>query len=223
MGCVAAFRCGGARVFTNIAITVGEARPAGNAYTAREAHSHALASAALRPALASAGGSRQYDRSVPALTFARCRGDLRMPLLLPNPADRNRHQNFGSSGSRVGDLMGWTWQKALWILAFRHFAGCWSLASGVDGEIEATAASVGWIFIRSFRAQAAVRGVFGAPDVVIVRLDRRSKKRFAGAVGWRRRAGTTGACGRFATCRVRGFGLSWNWRCGASTAVVVAA
>ena len=93
------------------------------------------------------------------------------------------------SADRLPIKIGWTWQKALWILAFRHFAGCWSLASGVDGGfIEATAASVGWIFIRRLSAQAAVRGVFGAPDVVIVRLDRRSKKRFAGAVagaeGW---------------------------------------
>ena len=58
-----------------------------------------------------------------------------------------------------------------------------------------------------FRAQAAVRGVFGAPDVVIVRLDRRLKERFAGAVGWRRRAGTRPALSagpRPAECGVSG-------------------
>ena len=59
----------------------------------------------------------------------------------------------------VGDLMGWTWQKALWILAFRHFAGCWSLASGViaDSSKRQRRLSDGYSFA-GFRAQAAVRG-----------------------------------------------------------------
>src|SRR5260370_21717172 len=47
-----------------------------------------------------------------------------------------------------------------------------------------------------FRANPTVRGVFGDPDVRIVRLDRRSKKRFAAVVGWSTTAGTTGGCGR---------------------------
>jgi len=73
-----------------------------------------------------------------------------------------------------------------------------------------------------FRAKATVRGVFGAPDILIVRLDRRSKKRFADVAGCSRRAGTTDACGTFATCRAPDFGLFWNWTCGASPAAVVA-
>ena len=55
-----------------------------------------------------------------------------------------------------------------------------------------------------------------------LRLDRRSKKRFAAVAGRSGRAGTTGGCGRFATCRAQGFGLFWNSRCGASRAAVAA-
>jgi hypothetical protein len=74
-----------------------------------------------------------------------------------------------------------------------------------------------------FRAKATVRGVFGDPDVLIVRLDRRSKKRFAAVAGSARTAGTTGACGRSVTCRAPDFGLFWNWTCGASRAAIAAA
>jgi len=73
-----------------------------------------------------------------------------------------------------------------------------------------------------FRAAATVRGVFGDPDVRIVRLDRRSKKRFAAVVRGSATAGTTGGCGRFATCRAQDFGLFWNSKCGASLAVIAA-
>jgi len=73
-----------------------------------------------------------------------------------------------------------------------------------------------------FRARATVRGVFGDPDVRIVRLDRRSKKRFAAVAGGPVTAGTIGGCGRFATCRARDFGLFWNSKCGVWRAAVVA-
>jgi hypothetical protein len=73
-----------------------------------------------------------------------------------------------------------------------------------------------------FRAAASVRGVFGDPQVRVVRLDRRSKKRFAAVAGGFRRAGTTDGCGVFATCRVPDFGLFWNSKYGASRAAVVA-
>jgi hypothetical protein len=73
-----------------------------------------------------------------------------------------------------------------------------------------------------FRASATVRGVFGDPDVRIIRLDRRSKKPSAGAAGTRRRAGTTDGRGMFATCRAPDFGLFWNSMCVASRAAVVA-
>jgi hypothetical protein len=72
------------------------------------------------------------------------------------------------------------------------------------------------------RARAGVRGVFGDPDVRIVRLDRRSKKPSADAAGTRRRAGTTDGYGTFAICRVPDFGLFWNWKCVAWRAGVVA-
>jgi hypothetical protein len=73
-----------------------------------------------------------------------------------------------------------------------------------------------------FRAKATVRGVFGDPNVRIVRLDRRSKKRLAVVADWSRTAGTTGGYGRFATCRAQDFGLFWNSKCGASHAAVAA-
>jgi len=73
-----------------------------------------------------------------------------------------------------------------------------------------------------FRAAASVRGVFGDPQVRVVRLDRRSKKRFAAVAGGFRRGGTTDGRGMFVTCRVRDFGLFWNWKCGASRAGVAA-
>src|SRR5260370_28087606 len=57
-----------------------------------------------------------------------------------------------------------------------------------------------------FRANAIVRGVLGDQDVRIVRLDRRSKKRFAAVVGGYTTAGRIGGCGRFATCRAQDFG-----------------
>src|SRR5258707_11683817 len=72
-----------------------------------------------------------------------------------------------------------------------------------------------------FRANAIVRGVFGDPDVRIVRLDRRSKKRFAAVVGGSTTAGTIGGCGRFATCRAQDFGLFSNSKCVASRAATV--
>jgi hypothetical protein len=73
-----------------------------------------------------------------------------------------------------------------------------------------------------FRANATVRGVFGDPNVRIVRLDRRSKKRFAAVAGGSTPAGMTGAFGRFATCRAQDFGLFWNSKCGASRAATAA-
>jgi hypothetical protein len=73
-----------------------------------------------------------------------------------------------------------------------------------------------------FRAKTTVRGVFGDPDVRIVRLDRRSKKRFAAVAGGSGTAGTTGGCDRFATCRAQDFGLFSKSKCGAWHAAVVA-
>src|SRR5208282_3449912 len=73
-----------------------------------------------------------------------------------------------------------------------------------------------------FRANETVRGVFGDPDVRILRLDRRSKKRFAAVAGRSGTGGTTGGCGRFATCRAQGFGLFLESECGASRAVISA-
>jgi len=59
-----------------------------------------------------------------------------------------------------------------------------------------------------FRARATVRGVFGDPDVLIVRLEPRSKNDLrllrAGS------AGTIGGCGKFAICRAQDFGFLSN-------------
>jgi hypothetical protein len=66
-----------------------------------------------------------------------------------------------------------------------------------------------------FRARPTVCDVFGDPNVRIVRLDRRSKKRLAVFAEGSSRAGTTGGCARFATCRAQDFGLFWKSKCGA--------
>src|SRR5258707_8317659 len=65
-----------------------------------------------------------------------------------------------------------------------------------------------------FRANAIVRGVFGDPDVRIVRLDRRSKKRFAAVVGGSTTAGTIGGGGGGSGRPGRGFWmfLDSQWR-----------
>jgi hypothetical protein len=81
--------------------------------------------------------------------------------------------------------------------------------------------SDGYSFV-GFRAAASVRGVFGDPQVRVVQLDRRSKKRFAAVAGGFRRDGTIDGRDMSATCRVRDFGLFWNWKCVASRAGVVA-
>jgi hypothetical protein len=73
-----------------------------------------------------------------------------------------------------------------------------------------------------FCARATVRGVFGDPDLRIVRLERRSKKRFAAVAGWSGAGGTIGGYVGFATCRARDFGLFWNSKCDASRVAVVA-
>src|SRR5271163_4374499 len=65
-----------------------------------------------------------------------------------------------------------------------------------------------------------VRGVFGDPDVRIVALDRRSKKRFAAAAVASRWAGTIAGYDGFAICRAPGSGSFWSWRCGASSAAL---
>src|SRR5208282_2404784 len=71
-----------------------------------------------------------------------------------------------------------------------------------------------------FRARATVRGVFGDPDVRIVRLDRRSKKRFAAVADG---PGTAGTIGGFATCRAQDFGLVSKSKCGACPGTIESA
>src|ERR1700692_4605201 len=73
-----------------------------------------------------------------------------------------------------------------------------------------------------FRANETLRGVFGDPDVRILRLDRRSKKRFAAVASRSGTAGTTGGCGRFAICRAPGFGFFLNSDCGAARVALLA-
>jgi len=71
-----------------------------------------------------------------------------------------------------------------------------------------------------FRARETVRGVFGDPDVRIVTLDRRSKKRSAVVAVGSSWVGTIAGYVEFATFRAPGFGSSWSWRCGASRAAL---
>ena len=69
-----------------------------------------------------------------------------------------------------------------------------------------------------FRARQTVRGVFGDPQVRIVSLDRRSKKRCAAVAEASSGAGTTGACARFAICPARATGSFWSLKSGVSPA-----
>ncbi len=87
---------------------------------------------------------------------------------------------------------------------------------------EASAAAVERIRVPRSLSQPTVRGVFGDPKARVISLVRRSKKRPAAAVPACSRAGTTGVCAAFATCRVatrvspgdRGTRV-WCQRCGA--------
>jgi hypothetical protein len=66
-----------------------------------------------------------------------------------------------------------------------------------------------------FRAQTTVRGMFGDPNVRIVKLDLRSKKPSAMAAVGSRQGGTTGGRGGFAIYQAPGSASSWNSRSGA--------
>jgi hypothetical protein len=68
-----------------------------------------------------------------------------------------------------------------------------------------------------------VRGIFGEPDVRIVCLERRSKKRSAGVAAASSRVGTTNVFGGSAICRVQDFGSSWSSTYGASPVGIAAA
>src|SRR5258708_28588189 len=64
-----------------------------------------------------------------------------------------------------------------------------------------------------FCARATVRGVFGDPDTRIVRLERRSKKRFAAVAGWSGAGGTIGGDRGVAPPPARGFRLFFGSEC----------
>jgi hypothetical protein len=66
-----------------------------------------------------------------------------------------------------------------------------------------------------FRARSTVRGVFGDPNVRIVTLERRSKKRSAIAAGKSVLVGTTDGCGVYAILHAPGIALCWRSRYGA--------
>ena len=67
-----------------------------------------------------------------------------------------------------------------------------------------------------FRPAQTVCGVFGDPKARVIRLNRRSKKRFVAAAVARRWAGTIASCGACAIYRAATHGFFSNWRCGAS-------
>ena len=74
---------------------------------------------------------------------------------------------------------------------------------------------------KGFRPQADVRGIFGDAKARIMRLVRRSKKRFVVAVDAFSQAGTTGAGGVFAISPVAICGSTWRSKYGACSAAVV--
>src|SRR5258707_9370041 len=65
-----------------------------------------------------------------------------------------------------------------------------------------------------FRPQPTVHGIFGDPKARVITLNRRSKKRAAGAAVMSRWAGTTGKFGGGVIFRAAALGYFLNWRCG---------
>lgn len=68
------------------------------------------------------------------------------------------------------------------------------------------------------RALATVRGVFGNPQVRVITLIRRSKKRSAAAAVGSTGAGTTGGCDGCAISPAVSGTSCWTWRFGACRA-----
>lgn len=64
-----------------------------------------------------------------------------------------------------------------------------------------------------FRALATVRGEFGKPQIRVITLVRRSKKRSAAVAGAFTMAGTTGRFGVSAICPVASGTYIWRSRC----------
>src|SRR5258708_13829598 len=62
-----------------------------------------------------------------------------------------------------------------------------------------------------FRPQPTVHGIFGDPKARVITLNRRSKKRAAGAAVMSRWAGTTGKFGGGVSFRAGTLGYFWNW------------
>src|SRR2546429_5600686 len=65
-----------------------------------------------------------------------------------------------------------------------------------------------------FRLQPTVHGIFGDPKARVITLNRRSKKRAAGAAVMSRWAGTTGKFGGCGISRAATLGYFLNWRDG---------
>src|SRR3989442_13598780 len=65
-----------------------------------------------------------------------------------------------------------------------------------------------------FRPQPTVHGIFGDPKARVITLNRRSKKRAAGAAVMSRWAGTTGKFGGCVRFWVAGLGYFLDWRVG---------
>ena len=73
-----------------------------------------------------------------------------------------------------------------------------------------------------FRPQPIVHGVFGDPKARVIKLKRRSKKRFAAVAVVSRWAGTIAGCAGYVICRAATLGFISKWRCGGSTAAIAA-
>src|SRR5271168_132014 len=73
-----------------------------------------------------------------------------------------------------------------------------------------------------FRPEQTVRGIFGDPSARIITLMRRSKKRLVVVAVIFRWGGTTARSGACAIFPAATRGYFWKWRCGGSSAAVVA-
>src|SRR5450759_3983001 len=130
---------------------------------------------------------------------------------------------FGSSWNRVGEFCGRRPDKTVHCVGILHYGWGWNLASMVDvTNSEAKPAALGYVFVPWFSTGTNSARDFGDPKARVIALNRRSKKRLVAVAVASRWGGTTARSAVCAIFRAATRGYFWNWRCGGSSATVVA-
>lgn len=75
---------------------------------------------------------------------------------------------------------------------------------------------------KGFTPEEGVRGVFGDPRAVVIRLKRKGKKRFARCVGVPAGRSMTTRFVGYETCPAGTSTPTWKWRCGGCSVSVAA-